>query len=176
MLRCEGSSNIMLRPPGEQDPGRSAVTPTFSEWLQHRLEASRLTQRQVAVKSGIDHSTVSRLLSGDRMPSLRTATLLAKAFGGAGAVTMADDMDRPASSSSRLAAVEHALRSDESLTEAEVRRIMDYYLMTRRVRPAAAPPRAKPSGPKVSVPIVVQVPKDGALVRPPSPDDLHRGV
>ena len=163
VLHCGGSSNIMRRPPGEP--------PTFTAWLQQRLEASRLSQRQVANKSGIDHSTISRLLRGERMPSLRTATLLAKAVGGAEAATMPDVMNVPASSRSRPADVEYALRSDESLTEAKVRQIMDYYLIVRRVRPV--PPAARPSGPKVRVPIVVQVPRTGLPIRPASRTIRH---
>ena len=165
MLRCEGSSNIMRPPPGEP--------PTFAVWLQQRLRASRLSQRQAADKSGIDHSTISRLLGGGRMPSLRTATELAKALGGAGAAGMADDMTRPASSRSRPADVEHALRADELLTEAQVRRIMDYYLIARRVR--HAPARAKPSGPKVPVPIVVQISEEGTAGSGPYPGRTRHG-
>ena len=155
MLSCGAWSTIMRRPYEELDPRRSAGAPSFTSWLQQRLEVSRLTQRQLANKSGIDHSTISRLLRGERLPSLRTATSLAKALGGAEAADMADAMNKPASSTSRPAQVEYALRSDESLTESQVRQIMDYYWTVRRVRPA--PPAAKPSGPKAPVPIVVQV-------------------
>ena len=51
---------------------------TFNKWLQSQLQARQLTQRQLAHKSGVDHSTISRLLREDRMPSLRTATLLGR--------------------------------------------------------------------------------------------------
>ena len=158
MLRCGGTSNIMRHSePGLDHSSKlsSAGSGTFNAWLQHRLEGRRLSQRQLAEKTGVDHSTISRLIRGQRMPTLRTAVLLAKALGGAEAADMADAMNKPASSTSRPAQVEYALRSDESLTESQVRQIMDYYWTVRRVRPA--PPAAKPSGPKAPVPIVVQV-------------------
>ena len=163
MLTCGGSSNIMRQSdPGLDHPSKlgRARSGTFNAWLQHRLVTSRLTQRQVAARAGIHHSTISRLLGGDRTPSLRTATSLAHALGMPDADATLDEMITPGSSRSRPAQVEYALRSDDSLTEAGVRQIMDYYLIVRRVRPA--PPAAKPSGPKVPVPIVVQVPKDPA--------------
>jgi transcriptional regulator with XRE-family HTH domain len=37
-----------------------------------------MSQRQLAQQSGVDHSTISRLVRGDRMPSLGTATKLAR--------------------------------------------------------------------------------------------------
>ena len=37
-----------------------------------------MSQRQLAQQSGVDHSTISRLIRGDRMPSLGTATKLAR--------------------------------------------------------------------------------------------------
>jgi transcriptional regulator with XRE-family HTH domain len=53
----------------------------FNEWLEVQLKARKLTQRQLAQKSGVDHSTISRLMRGDRTPSLRTVTLLLRGLG-----------------------------------------------------------------------------------------------
>ena len=39
-----------------------------------------MSQRQLALQSGVNHSTISRLVKQDRMPSLRTATKLARAL------------------------------------------------------------------------------------------------
>ena len=39
-----------------------------------------MSQRQLALQSGVNHSTISRLIKEDRMPSLRTATKLARAL------------------------------------------------------------------------------------------------
>ena len=103
---------------------------TFSEWLDVQLRARRLTQRQLAQKSGVDHSTISRLMRGDRTPSLRTAALLAHGLG------MADGLDwidrhSIGRAASPAAGVEHALRLDDLLGETQVRAIMSVYLATR---------------------------------------------
>jgi transcriptional regulator with XRE-family HTH domain len=135
---------------------------TFHEWLQLQLKARHLTQRQLAQKSGVDHSTISRLVRGDRVPSLRTAGLLARSL------DMSPEIDGPsfATSGSPAARVEYALRSDDLLTEAGVREIMDIYLAARRRRArgiaTASPGEAKSRTP---VPIVVEVAGLGGGVR-----------
>jgi len=45
----------------------------FNEWLRSQLKAKKMSQRQLAQQSGVDHSTISRLIRGDRTPSLGTA-------------------------------------------------------------------------------------------------------
>ena len=49
-----------------------------------------MSQRQLAQQSGVDHSTISRLIRGDRMPSLGTATKLAR-----GLRELREDADTP---------------------------------------------------------------------------------
>src|SRR3970282_2252093 len=49
----------------------------FNEWLRSQLKAKKMSQRQLAQQAGVDHSTISRLIRGDRTPSLGTATKLA---------------------------------------------------------------------------------------------------
>ena len=51
---------------------------TFNTWLRGQLKEKKMSQRQLALQSGVDHSTISRLIKGDRMPSLGTATKLAR--------------------------------------------------------------------------------------------------
>ncbi len=108
----------------------------FNEWLRAQLKAKKMSQRQLAQQSGVDHSTISRLIRGDRMPSLGTATKLAR-----GLRELRDDADAPqylgvvaGGNSNPTARVEYALRADEMLTEAQVRQIMEYYLAVRRRR------------------------------------------
>ena len=48
----------------------------FNEWLRSQLKAKKMSQRQLAQQSGVDHSTISRLIRGERTPSLGTATKL----------------------------------------------------------------------------------------------------
>ena len=48
----------------------------FAAWLQERMELRGMSQRMLALRAGVSHSSVSRLLSGDRSPSLPTALAL----------------------------------------------------------------------------------------------------
>jgi transcriptional regulator with XRE-family HTH domain len=116
----------------------------FNEWLRAQLKAKKMSQRQLAQQSGVDHSTISRLIRGDRMPSLGTATKLAR-----GLRELRDDADTPqylglvaSGSANPTARVEYALRADELLSEPQVRQIMEYYLAVRMRRFG----RAYPSG------------------------------
>jgi transcriptional regulator with XRE-family HTH domain len=108
----------------------------FNEWLRAQLKAKKMSQRQLAQQSGVDHSTISRLIRGDRMPSLGTATKLAR-----GLRELRDDADTPAylglvstSTTNPTARVEYALRADELLSEPQVRQVMEYYLAVRMRR------------------------------------------
>jgi transcriptional regulator with XRE-family HTH domain len=111
---------------------------SFNAWLRGQLKEKKMSQRQLALQSGVDHSTISRLIKGDRMPSLGTATKLAR-----GLREIPDDGEGPAyfASMSRsqmlpTARVEYALRGDEALTEPDVRELMQAYLVlrSRRIR------------------------------------------
>lgn len=119
-------------PRGDEDSETGSATGrrAFNQWLQLQLRARKLTQRQLAQKSGVDHSTISRLASGDRVPSLRTATRLAHGLGMPQDFVRLDDQIL-GRSGSPTARVEYALRSDDLLREAEVREIMEVYLAAR---------------------------------------------
>jgi transcriptional regulator with XRE-family HTH domain len=108
----------------------------FNEWLRAQLKAKKMSQRQLAQQSGVDHSTISRLIRGDRMPSLGTATKLAR-----GLRELREDADTAqylglvsAGAVNPTARVEYALRADEALSEPQVRQIMEYYLAVRMRR------------------------------------------
>src|SRR3954468_1469028 len=108
----------------------------FNEWLRAQLKAKKMSQRQLAQQSGVDHSTISRLIRGDRMPSLGTATKLAR-----GLRELRDDADTPqylglvaSGATNPTARVEYALRADDLLSEPQVRQIMEYYLAVRMRR------------------------------------------
>ena len=108
----------------------------FNEWLRAQLKAKKMSQRQLAQQSGVDHSTISRLIRGDRMPSLGTATKLAR-----GLREIRDDAEAPqylgavaAGTANPTARVEYALRADEVLSEPQVRQVMEYYLAVRMRR------------------------------------------
>jgi len=109
---------------------------SFNAWLRGQLKEKKMSQRQLALQSGVDHSTISRLIKGDRMPSLGTATKLAR-----GLREIHEEADGPAyfeSLNSRpmlpTTRVEYALRGDESLTEADVRELMQAYITVRARR------------------------------------------
>jgi transcriptional regulator with XRE-family HTH domain len=129
----------------------------FDQWLQVQLRARKLTQRQLAQKSGVDHSTISRLLRGDRVPSLRTATRLAHGLGmPEGFGRMNDEiLGRGGSPQAR---VEYALRSDNALLDVDVREIMEVYLAARLRRSrrfdTSAPVRASNRTPR---PVITEV-------------------
>jgi transcriptional regulator with XRE-family HTH domain len=125
----------------------------FNEWLRAQLKAKKMSQRQLAQASGVDHSTISRLVRGDRTPSLGTATKLAR-----GLRELRDDADAPqylglVSSGATInpaARVEYALRGDDALGEPQVRQIMEYYLavrMRRFARPVVPAPASRPGLP-----------------------------
>jgi len=108
----------------------------FNEWLRTQLKAKKMSQRQLAQQSGVDHSTISRLVRGDRTPSLGTATKLAR-----GLRELHDEADTPqyfgmvaATASHPTARIEYALRADDLLTEPQVRQVMEYYLALRMRR------------------------------------------
>ncbi len=107
---------------------------TFGEWLGAQLKARRLTQRQLARKSGVDHSTISRLVRGDRVPSWSTADRLVRSLGIADGPAEIHRQG-PGSTESPAARVEYALRLDDLLSESQVRDIMNVYLATRLRRP-----------------------------------------
>jgi transcriptional regulator with XRE-family HTH domain len=143
----------------------------FNEWLRAQLKAKKMSQRQLAQQSGVDHSTISRLIRGDRMPSLGTATKLAR-----GLRELREDADTAqylgmvtAAAANPTARVEYALRADEMLTEPQVRQIMEYYLAVRMRRfgrafqPTEAPTTHQPgrqpgrSQPATAGPVVAGV-------------------
>ncbi len=127
---------------------------SFNSWLRGQLKEKKMSQRQLALQSGVDHSTISRLIKGDRMPSLGTATKLAR-----GLREIHDEAEGPsyfASLAARqmlpTARVEYALRGDDALTENDVRDLMQQYISTRARRsreggtPGAGQNGAGPSG------------------------------
>ncbi len=112
----------------------------FNLWLRRKLRERPMSQRQLAALSGVDHSTISRLLRDDRTPSLETATKLARALRNVqGESDTADYFDRaPEETLFPARRVEMALRSDGLLDDEEVRRLMNLYLAARRKRQMTA--------------------------------------
>src|SRR3972149_981226 len=108
----------------------------FNEWLRAQLKAKKMSQRQLAQQSGVDHSTISRLVRGDRMPSRGTATKLAR-----GLREIGDEDDGPQylgllgnALQNPTARVEDALRADDTLSEPRLRQVMESCLAVRMRR------------------------------------------
>ena len=114
----------------------------FNEWPRAQLKARKMSQRQLAAQSGVDHSTISRLVRGDRTPSLGTAAKLAL-----GLRELRDDGDTTqylgllsASNAHPTVSVERSLRADDAMSELQVRQVMQYYLAIRMRRIATREP------------------------------------
>lgn len=112
----------------------------FSEWLRIRLKARKISQRQLAERSGINHSTISRLVRGQRAPTLDTATKLAHVLGADGGAESPTHSMVQARVPFPAARVEHVLRTDDVLGEAEVRQVMRLYLSLREDREGRSQP------------------------------------
>ncbi|MBA2632550.1 MAG: helix-turn-helix domain-containing protein [Chloroflexi bacterium] len=116
----------------------------FNVWLRRQLREARMSQRQLAAFSGVDHSTISRLVSGERAPSLATATKLADALRKLDGIQHVGDYFSRLAESRELPTrrVEAALLGDDELDDQDVRELMHVYVVARarrrRVRAAAA--------------------------------------
>ena len=106
----------------------------FNLWLRREMRERRMSQRKLAFLSGVNHSTISRILSDGRAPSLDTATKLAHAL----RLDWSDDQiaayfdilsERTDPPPQR---VETALRGDPELDEEDIRSLMNAYLVRRR--------------------------------------------
>jgi hypothetical protein len=54
---------------------------SFAVWLSRQLRRQRISQRELARRGGLDHSTISRILVGARAPSWSTVQRIAKVVG-----------------------------------------------------------------------------------------------
>jgi transcriptional regulator with XRE-family HTH domain len=140
----------------------------FSEWLRAQLETRRISQRQLAFRSGVNHSTISRLLRGDRIPSLRTATKLTSSLREwrEGHPLRNDPWAAEQQAAEQIAHVARALRADDMLGEWEARQVMEYYAALRTGRLAV---RGQPSPKTGTV-------KSARSARPLSSADSQRRV
>lgn len=105
----------------------------FRDWLTVQLRARRMSLRQLAHRSGVNVSTVSRIVRGERRPTLRTAVRLAKVVRDTADESSATRFFGALTTESLdpVREVERALRGDDSLDDEGVRRIMQVYLAAR---------------------------------------------
>ena len=101
------------------------VAPPFDAWLAAELDALDMTPGRLSRLSGLHRSTISRLLHGDRRPTVETAARIAVALGST----------RPPAGHERrtdiVARVRHELAADPTLRPQDVRRVMTHYVLQR---------------------------------------------
>ncbi len=97
---------------------------SFAEWLAGQLRARRLSQEELARRSGLHRSTISRIVAGQRSPTLKTARRLADALD-AGAPFNRHFAHDP------IVAVERALAADPQLPPSARQLVMRTYLALR---------------------------------------------
>jgi plasmid maintenance system antidote protein VapI len=112
----------------------------FRDWLRMKLRSRGMSIRLLAQRSGTSASTVSRVVRGERQASLRTAIRLVRVLREAGeadpsATTAWPELQRR----NPVSEVERALRADERLSSANVRRIMLLYHALRNEDERRAP-------------------------------------
>jgi DNA-binding XRE family transcriptional regulator len=54
---------------------------SFAIWLSRQLRRQRISQRELARRGGLDHSTISRIMVGARAPSWSTVQRIAQVVG-----------------------------------------------------------------------------------------------
>jgi transcriptional regulator with XRE-family HTH domain len=108
----------------------------FSTWLRRQLRERRISQRQLAMLAGVNHSTVSRVVTGGRVPSLETATRIVRAL----RMEWSDEQVAtffellPEHGILPTQRVETALRGDGTLIDGDVESVMRIYLAIRARR------------------------------------------
>jgi DNA-binding XRE family transcriptional regulator len=63
----------------------------FAGWLRDAMAERRMSYRMVGMLAGVDHATIHRLASGDRLPSLATAVAIIRVFQRSEAMAMASN-------------------------------------------------------------------------------------
>jgi transcriptional regulator with XRE-family HTH domain len=139
-------------PPRPAEGGEHVIEDTnevqFRDWLTLQLRARRMSLRQLANRSGVNVSTVSRIVRGERRPTLRTAVRLARVVRDTADESSATRFfgSLTAESLDPVREVERALRADDSLEDDDVRRVMQIYLAARRNQATAEPERKRRAG------------------------------
>jgi len=100
----------------------------FDAWLAAELKRVGLSQFRLARLSGLHRSTISRLLHGQRQPTVETAARIAVAIASIGPY---DGAERR---TDVVARVRHELAADPTLRPQDVQRVMTRYVRVRAAR------------------------------------------
>lgn len=130
------SSRLMQQPASVAPPrvAHATASSAFRLWLRQEMRGRRLSQEQLAQRSGVHRSTISRILAGRRVPKLETAVRLARSLGALDGADLSGKLRSVTPEQvDAIALVERALRADERLGDSHVRRVMRIYLQLRTV-------------------------------------------
>lgn len=123
----------------EEMSGRRSLEVAAGPWLRIELRRRRISQRLLAQRAGVDHSTIARIISGNRSPSLDTLAKLAHGLRilDADVAALLDlvttgtaDDERSADQFAR--AFEAAVRADPMISERDVRALLAQYRAARK--------------------------------------------
>lgn len=103
-------------------------TDLFRAWLASRIAARGFSHGQLALRSGIDRSTVGRILNGERRPTLDTAVRLVGALDADAMPHLFVRLGRLGDPAIR---VEHAVRDDPHLSDANAAKLLRCYRQLR---------------------------------------------
>lgn len=62
----------------------------FGGWVREAMARRGISQRVLAMRTGISHSTISRLVAGNRTPSLPTALAIIRVLAAPSTTTRSD--------------------------------------------------------------------------------------
>lgn len=134
----------------EPSPGESTAG-AFSSWLAEQLRSMGMTRRSLARRSGLNPSTISRLLRDERRPTIETAERIVAALGSPNAYR---GPDRRIDIVGR---VRHELCADPTLRPRDVDRVMARYLVQREgTSTQTGRPRGRRPDRRASVPVADQ--------------------
>ena len=121
----------------------------FGTFLRRELQARNWSTRYLARRAGVNHSTISRLLTGQHTLTLETFSRLTRALDGPGGRS---DARSNTPSSDYVRRVADSLADDPRLEPQGVEMILAYYLSLRT-------PAHGVSAHTLPIPLVRQVPK-----------------
>ena len=119
---------------GERDPvdgrGSTEIAQWYGERLRRELRARHWTMRYCALQAGVDHSTISRLVRGTRVPSLDTARRLDEALRGP-SLSLGPAVRLSATNLDPIKRVADALSHDPVLDRHTREQVLRYYAHVR---------------------------------------------
>lgn len=123
-------------------------------WTQLRVRQRGLSHAQLALRCGLDRSTITRFLRGERSPTLEVASRIMDALYDTSCVSPYDQMRGLLAGPER---VEAALRSDPLLDPVHVDVLMRQYFQRRTAELPISDDRHQSEGEAPSVPHLASI-------------------